>query len=178
MPTAGRASRRWISPRRSEADPASALDTAVRFLAQRPRSEYEVRQRLKRAGVDEAVAESVLDQLRRHQLVDDRAFAEYWVEQRQTFRPRGTRLLTAELARLGIGRERAQAATAAVEGSAEEDAYRAARKRAFQLRNVSGLDQRTFESRLAQWLARRGFDWDTITTVVARLWRDTSESPT
>src|SRR5690348_9918162 len=102
VPTGEPASRRWISPRRSDADPASALDTAVRYLAQRPRSEYEVRQRLKRDGVDQAVAERVLEQLRRHQLVDDRAFAEYWVEQRQTFRPRGKRLLSAELARLGV----------------------------------------------------------------------------
>jgi len=127
---------------------------------------------LKRAGVDEAVTESVLDQLRRHQLVDDRAFAEYWVEQRQTFRPRGKRLLTAELARLGIGRESAQAATAVVEDSAEEDAYRAARKRARQLRN---LDESLFRARMAQWLARRGFDWDTITRVVARIWSETSD---
>jgi regulatory protein len=130
---------------------------------------------LRRAGVDEAVAESVLGQLRRHQLVDDRAFAEYWVEQRQTFRPRGARLIRAELAQRGVARANAEAATSALEDAAGEDAYRAARKRAMQLRS---LDESAFRARLAQWLARRGFDWDTIASVVARLWSDIAESET
>jgi regulatory protein len=111
----------------------------------------------------------VLVQLRQHQLVDDRAFADYWVEQRQTFRPRGARLLRAELARLGVDRGRADAAVEPVAESAETDAYRAAAKQATRLR---GLDERAFVTRLGQWLARRGFDWDTITPVVARLWSE------
>jgi regulatory protein len=168
----GSATRRWISPRPCKNwTKASALDTAVRFLAQRPRSEYEVRQRLRRAGVDDATAEGVLDQLRRHQLVDDRAFAEYWVEQRQTHGPRGARLIRAELSRLGVDRSRAETATAPLGESAEDDAYRAAARHAARLRH---LDQATFGHRLGQWLARRGFDWDTITPVVQRLWTELS----
>jgi regulatory protein len=146
------------------------LDAAVRFLAQRPRSEYEVRQRLRRAGVEEALVEAVLAQLRQHRLIDDQAFAEYWVEQRQTFRPRGARLLRAELARLGVSRSSADEAAALLEGSAEDNAYRAARKRALKL--VATTNQATFSARLSQWLARRGFDWDTIPPVVDRLWAE------
>jgi regulatory protein len=170
VPTGGPASRRWISPRPSDA--RSALDTAVRFLAQRPRSEYEVRQRLRRAGIDEATLEGVLVQLRQHQLVDDRAFADYWVQQRQTFRPRGARLLRAELARLGVDRGGVEAAVTATEPTAATDAYRAAARHAVRLRN---LDERTFCTRLGQWLARRGFDWETITPVVQRLWSETAQ---
>jgi regulatory protein len=166
---AGLAMRRWISPRRSETDSSHALDTAVHYLAQRPRSEYEVRQRLRRAGTDAAVVETVLEQLRRHGLLDDQAFAEYWVEQRQTFRPRGARLLRAELAQHGIPRAGAEAATAPLDETAEQDAYRAAAKRASHLH---GMDEATFTTRLGQWLARRGFDWDTISPVVARLWSE------
>jgi regulatory protein len=164
------ATRRWISPRPSETGYSHALDTAVRFLAQRPRSEYEVRQRLRRAGTEATVVETVLAQLRRHRLLDDQAFAEYWVEQRQTFRPRGARLLRAELAQRGIAR--AEAATEVLEASAVEDAYRAAVKRAARLR---ALDEHTFKTRVAQWLARRGFDWDAITPVVGRLWAERGE---
>jgi len=166
--------RRWISPQRSErAGRASALDTAVRFLAQRPRSEYEVRQRLRRAGVEEAVIEGVLGQLRQHHLLDDRAFAEYWVEQRQTFRPRGARLVRAELAKLGVARGGAEAATAPLEESATEDAYRAA---AAYARRVSTDDPVAFRNRVGGWLARRGFDWDTVARVVGRLW-DERDAP-
>jgi regulatory protein len=118
--------------------------------------------------------ESVVAQLRRHGVVDDEAFAAYWVEQRQTFRPRGARLVRAELTRLGVARVAADEATTPLEDSAEEDAYRAAARRAHQLRT---LDQRTFQVRLGQWLARRGFDWDTVSAVVERLWTDTAAEP-
>jgi regulatory protein len=162
----GSASRRWISPRRSEFQSRTAIDTAVRFLAQRPRSAYEVQQRLRRAGLDAAAIDAVLDGLRRHGLVDDRAFAEYWVEQRQTFRPRGARLIRAELARLGVARQEAEDATTPLAASATEDAYRAASRYA---RRLSAADRSTFERRVGQWLLRRGFQWETVTTVVNRL---------
>ncbi|MBV9581773.1 MAG: RecX family transcriptional regulator [Chloroflexi bacterium] len=112
------------------------------------------------------MVETVLAQLRRYRLVDDQAFAERWVEQRQALRPRGARLLRAELVQHGIARAGAEAATSQLGDSAREDAYRAAARRAAQLRD---LDDKTFTSRLSQWLARRGFDWDTIAPVVARL---------
>jgi regulatory protein len=125
---------------------------------------------LRRAGTDAAVVESVLAQLRHHRLVDDQAFAERWVEERQTFRPRGARLLRAELVQHGIARAGAEAATESLDETAEQDAaYRAAARRAEQLQ---GLDERAFKTRLAQWLARRGFDWGTIAPVVARLWAE------
>jgi regulatory protein len=136
----------------------AAIDVALRYLAQRPRSEQEVRQRLRRAGVAEDAATGVLAQLREHGLVDDAAFAQYWLEQRQTFRPRGARLVRAELRQHGI--------------STEEDAYRAAQKRAAHLPTA---DERAFKQRLSQFLARRGFDWQVVSTVVERLWGEVNQ---
>jgi SOS response regulatory protein OraA/RecX len=74
-----------------------------------------------------------------------------------------------------VARPSTDQAISGLSESAEEDAVRAGYKRAEQLRG-SGLDERTFESRLGLWLARRGFDWDTITRVVARLWAETAAS--
>lgn len=165
--------RRWISPRPS--DTQLAIDTAVRFLAQRPRSAYEVRQRLRRASVDEAVIEAVLAQLHEYRLLDDTAFAQYWVEQRQTFRPRGARLLRAELGRLGVSTAVAGEATSEAASSAEEDAYRAAARRAAQLRH---LGHEVFAARLSAFLARRGFDWAVSASVVRRLWAEVSVDET
>jgi regulatory protein len=162
--------RRWISPRPSETSP---LDVALRFLAQRPRSESEVRRRLRRAELTDEAIDTVVAQLKQHRLVDDAAFAQYWVEQRQTFRPRGARLLRAELRSHGVGTQDAQVAAASVEPSAEDDAYRAAQKRA---RHWGALDERTFRTKSSQFLARRGFGWDTISPVVERLYREISTS--
>jgi regulatory protein len=50
-----------------------------------------------------------------------------------------------------------------------DDAYRAAQRRAATL---STLDEREFRQRLAQFLQRRGFGWDSIEPVVERLWRE------
>jgi regulatory protein len=142
-------------------------------LAQRPRTEYEVRQRLLRAGADEAAAEATVRQLRQHHLLDDAAFARYWIEQRQTFRPRGARLVRSELRQRGVDAATAEVALEALDDSGQADAYRAAAKRASQLR---ALDRQAFRSRLSGFLARRGFDWDIIGPVVERLWRDVSTS--
>jgi regulatory protein len=145
-----------------------ALDLAQRFLAARPRSEQEVRRRLARAGFAADVQDAALERLRGARLVDDQAFASYWLEQRQTFRPRGARLLRAELRQRGIDAEDAAQAFERTTATAEDDAFRAAAKRAAQLAN---LDEPVFRTRLSQHLARRGFDWDVITLTVERLWR-------
>jgi regulatory protein len=115
------------------------------------------------------VAEATVRQLRQYQLLDDAAFAQYWVDQRKTFRPRGARLLRAELRQHGVERTLAEVAAASADDSAEVDAYRAAAKRA---RQLAEADERSFRSRLGQFLARRGFDWDTIAGVVERLWQE------
>jgi len=149
------------------------IDVALRFLAQRPRSEQEVRRRLRRAGVAEAATDAVITQLRQHALVDDTAFAAYWVEQRQTFKPRGTRLLRAELRQHGIEAAAAEAAAETTAASAVDDAYRAAQRRA---RHLTTADERAFKTRLGQFLARRGFDWDTVSVAVNRLWQESRET--
>lgn len=153
----------------SRAPSSAPIDVALRFLAARPRSEREVRQRLQRAEVDAASIDAVVARLRGAGLLDDAAFAAYWVEQRRSFRPRGARLLRAELRQHGVAPELATQTAEQAEPDAADDAYRAAFKRAQQLHT---LDERTFATRLSQFLARRGFDWETITRVVNRLWQE------
>ncbi len=126
---------------------------------------------MRRAGVDQATIDAVVGQLRQHRLLDDAAFAQQWVEQRQMTRPRGARLLRSELRQHGVEAATAEAAAAVLDDSAETDAYHAAARRA---RQLGELDERAFKQRLSQFLARRGFDWDTIASVVERLWSERS----
>lgn len=168
-------------PRRTAAERAdpepraqfdAALDLALGYLAPRPRSQREVRQRLLHGGFTAGTADEVLAALARQGLVDDDAFARYWVEQRRQFRPRGARLLSLELRQHGVAADLAEASSQTVADDAEEDAYRAARARARALR---ALDEATFKQRLGQFLARRGFGWDVITPTVRRLWQEAAE---
>lgn len=148
------------------------LDAAVRFLGQRPRSEREIRRRLAREDLPPEAEDEVVERLRTWGLVDDQAFAAYWVEQRTTFRPRGARLLKAELRQKGVSGEVADEAAAALAETADEDAYRSAQKKA---RLLAGYDEQVFRQRLGQFLQRRGFGWDVITPTVERLWVEQQE---
>jgi regulatory protein len=85
-------------------------DAAIRFLGVRPRSEREIRDRLAKHEFAPQVVDGVMEKLRRLDLVDDAAFAEYWIDQRQSHRPRGGRLLKQELRLKGVDVEVAAAA--------------------------------------------------------------------
>jgi len=147
---------------------ARAYDSALHFLGSRPRSEREIRDRLARHEYDAYVVDRVIERLRRIKLVDDAAFAAYWVEQRATHKPRGARLLKQELRQKGVSQD---VVTEALPVDDDEDgAYRAAQRKAVSLR---ALDERTFKQRLGGFLQRRGYGYETIRGVVGRLWTET-----
>ncbi|MDP8921426.1 MAG: RecX family transcriptional regulator [Chloroflexota bacterium] len=147
---------------------ARAYDHALTFLGARPRSEREVRDRLGKHGYPEEITALVIEKLRGLDLIDDTAFAEYWVEQRQLHRPRGARLLRQELRQKGVP---AEVVSETLEATPEdaEDAYRSAIRKAQSLR---GLDERTFRQRLGAFLHRRGFGYEATSTTVRRLWSE------
>jgi len=151
--------------RRDEAE--GAYERALGFLSYRPRSRAEVLTYLKRHGVPEATAESVLQRLSEAGLLDDQAFARYWVENREAFRPRGMRSLRFELRRKGVADVAIEDATQGLDEAAS--AYQAALERARRLRN---LDRETFRRRMGGFLLRRGFNYDTVKETVERLWRE------
>ncbi|GAC1314646.1 MAG: hypothetical protein NVSMB2_04450 [Chloroflexota bacterium] len=107
--------------------------------------------------------------MRQAQLVDDSAFADYWVDQRRTFRPRGARLIQAELRQHGIAAPLAQSATADLSDSAVEDALRALGRRVERELARAPIDWSRVEARLSGLLARRGFEWSTIAAVLRRI---------
>ena len=144
-----------------------AHDAALRLLAYRPRSEAELRSRLGRRGLPPVVIQETVEHLREQGLLDDDAFARYWVDARQQSSPRGRHLLRRELLAKGVGAETAAQAVATV--AEEEMARGAAEKKAHSLRN---LDYPTFRRRLGQFLLRRGFPYETARVLVEELWRE------
>jgi regulatory protein len=141
--------------------------TALNYLSYRPRSEVEVRQRLHRRGFNDDVVDEVIIGLKERKLVDDVAFAQYWRDNRLSFRPRSRRLIKLELRQKGVATE---IAGEVVEGLDDESAaYEVGLKKA---RALSGLDYREFYRYLSDHLRRRGFDYETIRAAVARLWQE------
>ena len=167
----------------SEADVArlEAADTveqtyerALQFLSYRPRTEAEIRRHLGGRETDPAALDEVLARLRRAGLVDDRAFGRLWVENRAQFRPKSRRMLRAELLRKGLTADQAESALAESHTGDAEAAYQAASDRA---RRLQGLPRDEFGRKLQGFLARRGFNYETIKETVERVWLEATTEP-
>jgi len=144
-----------------------ALQKALNFLSYRPRSESEVRKKLIEKEFETAVIDNVIERLRKLNYLGDLEFARQWVENRSTFRPRGSRALTAELKIKGV--DEATIAQALSEMPEEEQlAFEAAKK---YVNRLKGLDRDKFRSRLGGFLGRRGFGYETIYKVVEETWQ-------
>jgi regulatory protein len=137
------------------------------YLSYRPRSRAEVVTYLQKRGMPEGQIETISNRLERAGLLDDEAFARYWVENRERFRPRGLRALRYELRNKGISNAVIDRALASVDVS--KSAHRAARNKA---RQLNYLDRETFNRKLVEYLARRGFDYAVAREVADRYWTE------
>jgi regulatory protein len=159
-PVAERRARRRSNPREGEPlGPEQALEAATRFLGVRPRSRWEVERRLQRAGTTETVIAGALDRLGEFGLIDDLAFAHWWIEQRDRHAPRGHRLIEAELRQHGVGRDvieqiRDEVGERVARGTEDE---RAAAALNAHLRGRPVPSEPKALQRLGMFLVRRGF---------------------
>jgi regulatory protein len=143
------------------------FNAALRYLDYRPRSEAELRERLKRRGFDGDSVEATILKLREQGLVDDFAFAQFWKDNRQSFRPRSRWLTSLELRQKGVAKAVIEQVVADVDD--EDSAYRAALSRANRL---PGSDYQGFRHYLGEYLKRRGFGYGVINHTVERLWQE------
>jgi len=141
-----------------------AQERALSLLEHRPRSRAELRQRLRRAGAEDEAIEEALQRLERVDLVDDEAFARFWVEQRLAFRPRSKRALAFELRRQGVSKEVLDGVLSGV-----DDVQVAAGLVQRQLDRLANLEPRQRYEPLANLLRNRGFDYHTIKDVLSHL---------
>jgi regulatory protein len=155
--------------------PEASLEIAARFLGTRPRSRWEVEGRLRRAHASDAVIAATLEHLASLGLVDDLAFARWWLEQRDRRAPRGHRMVEAELRQHGVGRDvielmREELAAVEVdalrtEGADQLPVTEEARARIALARHLRGRplpDDPKALQRLGTFLMRRGFDPETV----------------
>lgn len=139
------------------------LERLIRFATIRPRTEYEVKRWFARKKVSEEDSKVALEELKKAGLVDDEAFAKWWVDQRVTFRQKSSRLLVLEIVKKGVDRELARKVVE--ESNLNDDTM------AFQLiekkkRSWEKLTPEDRKKKAISYLQLRGFKWEVIKKIV------------
>src|SRR5688500_7600197 len=142
-----------------------AREAALRLLAVRPRSAAELARRLRMKGYGPEIGEEVIGRLREMGMIDDAAFAGMLVRDRVRLRPQGSRRLASELRQKGVDDETARTAIhETMEGEATDE-RELARRAAEKWHPRPDEEPERARRRLHGFLARRGFDDETIREV-------------
>ena len=153
-------------------DVSKATEAALRLLTVRPRSEREVRDRLRRKGYGAAAIDATIAKLEGWRYLDDAEFARAWVANREANQPRGRRLLEQELRQKGVEREVVRDTIAAADLDEAQTALDLGRAK---LRSYSSLDPAVARRRLGAYLARRGYGYDIVRPTLDRLFGEDEE---
>lgn len=144
------------------------FDAATRYLESRLHSRAELKRKLSRKEMGPSVIDGVLNDLERLGYLDDAKFATAKASSAAKHKHHGPRRAMQELMRAGVKSDLAKKATAEV--YAEQDpiaiAMTLAERQAARLKR---LDPAVAKRRLIGMLMRRGFDFESIKPVVAKV---------
>jgi regulatory protein len=144
------------------------FDAAMRYLESRLHSRRELKQKLMRKEIGESIIDGVLDDLTRMNYIDDAKFAVAKATSAAKHKHHGPRRALAELMRAGVKSEIAKKATREVYDASDSVAIAMdlAQRQSARLKR---LDPPVARRRLIGMLMRRGFDFETIKPVVAKV---------
>ncbi len=158
------------------------LTAALHALSSRPRSESELRTRLKQRYPEgsEATLERIITRLKELKYLNDADFARYWVESRTFSAPRGQLLIKQELSAKGVAKENIEEAINQVLKAVDEDdeegltkeehlALGQARKKG---RGLAAEPWPEYYRKLGSFLLRRGYDYGIVKRVVRKSWEE------
>ena len=138
---------------------------ALLLLKFRPRSESELRDRLLRKRFDPALVDSLLEEFKKRDLVNDVKFAKYFAVSGMAAKPVGQRALVSRLKSKGVSSEVAVSAVQEAVGGVDE--FETARELAVsRVSHLKGLTKQAVQRRLFGFLSRRGFSSEVVYKVV------------
>jgi regulatory protein len=152
---------------------AKAVNAAMNLLARRPRSEREIRDRLKRKGYPPETIDAAVAKLEGWRYLDDEAFARFWVENREANKPRGRRLLEQELRLKGVDRKTIRQTIDETELDETSAALGLGRNK---LRTYGKLEPAVARRRLGAFLVRRGYGYDVVKPALDQLFGEQEDS--
>lgn len=137
----------------------------LRLLSIRPRTEKELKAKLKDKGYGKDALERLLEGFKKQGLMDDLKFAKDWIDYRTRTSPRSERALKEELREKGVpGDMIAEAMSQRPEGLDERTIARDLLKE--MLRGDTGAPDEKMKAKMYSFLLRRGFDGETAEEVI------------
>jgi regulatory protein len=137
-----------------------AYGRALRYVALRQRSEWEVATYLQRKDTPKALGDSIIIRLRSAGLLDDVAFARSWVSSRRALRATNKRRLQLELQQKHVS----SAIIATVLDEDETDEAAVLRELVARKRKIPRYRDNL---KLMQYLSRQGYDYELVKTILA-----------
>jgi regulatory protein len=136
-----------------------AYNQALRYIAIRPRSLWEMESYLKRKQVDDDTAHNILNKLSNLSLLDDLAFARAWIQNRRLLKITSKRKLTQELRQKRVDDDTINS----VLSEDETDERDILKQLIIKKRQQSRYNDRL---KLMQYLSRQGFNYDDIKATI------------
>lgn len=156
----------------SSANFNKAIKAANRFISFRPRSEFEIREKLLGKFSPELV-DRTAEFLKSQNKVNDTLFAKYWVEKRMYSSLRSSNFIRTELVDKGLDPEIIDEAIEKIDD--ERVAIISAKKT---VKNFKTSQYQSFKGRVIRSLIYRGFDYTLSSKIAKQLWKETSETIT
>lgn len=138
------------------------LNDSLHFLSYRARSEKEVRDKLAQKNAPAEIIEKIISKLKQQRFLNDEQFAEEWVRSRSAYRLKSKRIIKMELFKKGIDPEIIEKTLNQKDEEGIDDNQQIKKLLEKRLSHYKGLPRDKLYQKLGGFLARRGFDWDTI----------------
>jgi regulatory protein len=156
----------------------SAKGVALRFLTVRPRTEREIRDKLREKEFgDEEIAQTIAS-LKASGLLDDAAFARMYIRDALAGRGAGRILLKKKLLLLGVEKSTIDEALEETFAGVDVQAAALALARQF-VKKTQNLKKdepsQKRRNRVSSFLKRKGYGWDTIEAVLKQVFTDSEE---
>jgi regulatory protein len=155
---------------------AQARAAAMRLLARRPRTEKEIRDRLRTQEIGDDLITRVVEELRNARLLNDEEFARTYVRDVLTLRPSGRILLRRKLLLLGVDKELVNVVLEETLEGTDQTATAIKLARGFLKKSTRPLTPEKQRSRIAAFLGRRGYSWDIIQQALRNLTGEDEQS--
>jgi regulatory protein len=134
---------------------------ALDYLSRRPRSEWELRDYLKRKDYDPPTVDTILNKLSEYGYIDDLKFSQAWINNRRLLKPTSLRRLKQELMQKHVSKEVIEAALETDEGSEKTALQELINKKQQQSRYQD-------EQKLIAYLMRQGFNYGDIRACLSK----------